>query len=68
MPFQPVSLQVTDVNVFLRKKNDFPLGVKMPRSAKDKPGNFLLLKLCVCVCVCMFVCVCVCVCVCVGGG
>ena len=50
MPFQPVSLQVTDVNVFLRKKTtDFPLGVKMPRSAKDKPGNFLFLKLCVCV-------------------
>ena len=63
MPFQPVSLQVTDVNVFLRKKKqtDFPLGVKMPRSAKDKPGNFLFLKLCVCVCVCVFVCVC-------GGG
>ena len=54
MPFQPVSLQVTDVNVFLRKKKkaDFPLGVKMPRSAKDKPGNFLFLKLCVFVCVC----------------
>ena len=59
MPFQPVSLQVTDVNVFLRKKTtDFPLGVKMPRSEKDKPGNFLFLKLCVCVCVC----------VCGGGG
>ena len=57
MPFQPVSLQVTDVNVFLRKKNrrkvtDFPLGVKMPRTAKDKSGNFLFLKLCVCLCVC----------------
>ena len=52
MPFQPVSLQVTDLNVFLRKKTtDFPLGVKIPRSAKDKPGNFLFLKLCVCVCV-----------------
>ena len=32
----------------------------MPRSAKDKPGNFLFLKLCVCVCVC--------VCVWGGGG
>ena len=62
MPFQPVSLQVTDVNVFLRKKTpDFPLGVKMPRSAKDKPGNFLFPET-VCVCVCE------CVCVCVGGG
>ena len=50
MPFQPVSLQVTDVNVFQRKKKtDFPLGVKMPRSAKDKPGNFQFLKLYVCV-------------------
>ena len=53
MPFQPVSLQVTDVNVFLRKKKDFPLGVTMPRSAKDKPGNFLFLKLCVWVFVCV---------------
>ena len=53
MPFQPVSLQVTDVNVFLRKKPpDFPLGVKMPRSAKDKPGNFLFPET-VCVCVCL---------------
>ena len=53
MPFQPVSLQVTDVNVFLKKKNpDFPLGVKMPRSAKDKPGNFLFPET-----VCVFVCV-----------
>ena len=60
MSFQPVSLQVTDVNVFLRKKKDFPLGVKMPRSAKDKPGNFLFLKLCLCVFEC--------VCVCVGGS
>ena len=25
----------------------------MPRSEKDKPGNFLFLKLCVCVCVCV---------------
>ena len=33
----------------------------MPRSAKDKPGNFQFLKLYVCV----FECVCVCVC---GGG
>ena len=32
----------------------------MPMSAKDKPGNFLSLKL--------YVCVCVCVCVCGGGG
>ena len=59
MPFQPVSLQVTDVNVFLRKKNNrFSIRCKMSRSAKDKPGNFLFLKLCVCVFVC----------VCVGGG
>ena len=36
----------------------------MPRSAKDKPGNFLFLKLYVCV----FECVCVCVCVAGGGG
>ena len=26
----------------------------MPRSAKDKPGNFLFLKLCVFVCVCVW--------------
>ena len=49
MPFQPVSLQVTDVNVFLRKKNRFSI-----RSAKDKPGNFLFLKPCVCLCVCVW--------------
>ena len=52
MPFQPISLQVTDVYVFIGKKKnrskatDFPfitfiscskvIGVKMPRSAKDK--------------------------------
>ena len=32
----------------------------MPRSAKDKPGNFLFLNVCVCLCVC--------VCVWGGGG
>ena len=45
-------MQVTDVNVFLRKKEinirrkvtDFPIDVKMKRSTKNKTENFLFLK------------------------
>ena len=61
MPFQPVSLQVTDVNDFLRKKNRFSIRCKNAKVSKREAWKFSVPEtLCVCVCVC--------VCVCRGGG
>ena len=61
MPFQPVSLQVTDVNVFLRKNNNrFSIMCKNAKVSKRQAWKFSVPET---VCVCLSVCVCVC-----GGG